>query len=206
MVIKRAKSVKRKAQTLKNKNILITAGSTWVPIDQVRVISNIATGSTGILLAECLRRRGAKVKLILGPFELGELNRQIKRELKSKKYDIVIHSAAVSDYKPKRAISAKIRSGLKSLKLELIPTKKIINAIKRLSPKVILVGFKFEPQASRNFLVSEARKLMRKSASDLVVANTTGSRGYQAFIVNAAEVYGPYANKSDLVANLVKHL
>lgn len=52
---------------LENKRILITAGPTWVAIDRVRVISNIATGETGALLAERLMDLGAKVTLLLGP-------------------------------------------------------------------------------------------------------------------------------------------
>jgi phosphopantothenoylcysteine decarboxylase/phosphopantothenate--cysteine ligase len=191
---------------LKGKKILITAGPTWVPIDKVRVISNIATGVTGILLAERLRRLGAKVKLLLGPFELGYLDKQIRRELRHKKYDIVIHSAAVSDYKPRRVLSGKIRSGIKSLKLDLVPTNKIINIVKRLSPGARLVGFKFEPQASRKHLIIEANKLMRSSLSELVVANTSGGRGYQAFIVSSTGASGPYFNKADLAASLVKQL
>jgi phosphopantothenoylcysteine decarboxylase/phosphopantothenate--cysteine ligase len=191
---------------LRNKKILITAGSTWVPIDRVRVISNIATGATGILLTARLRRLGAKVKLILGPFELGELERRIKKELKSTGYDIVIHSAAVVDYQPKRPGPGKIRSGIKNLKLELVPTRKLINAVKRFSPKVKLVGFKFEPRASDRYLVVEARKLMRNSASDLVVANTYGRNGYKAFIVSPSGVKGPYYSKRGLAINLVKNL
>ena len=52
---------------LKKKRVLITAGPTWVPVDSVRVISNTASGETGILLARQLRRIGAKPTLILGP-------------------------------------------------------------------------------------------------------------------------------------------
>lgn len=54
---------------LKGKRILITAGPTQVAIDKVRVISNTATGQTGILLAEKLQKLGAKVTLLLGPVE-----------------------------------------------------------------------------------------------------------------------------------------
>ena len=59
--------IKRYRMSLKNKRILITAGPTWVAIDSVRVISNIATGETGILLAKRLSLQGAKVTLALGP-------------------------------------------------------------------------------------------------------------------------------------------
>jgi phosphopantothenoylcysteine decarboxylase/phosphopantothenate--cysteine ligase len=83
-----------------NKRILITAGPTWVPIDSVRVISNIATGETGILLAQEAVRRGFGVTLLLGPCDcccigqgfkvvrfrfFDELRQRLKEELSSKK-------------------------------------------------------------------------------------------------------------------------
>jgi len=192
--------------SLKNKKILITAGPTWVRLDSVRIISNIATGETGILIARALRRSGANVKLLLGPFELSSLDKTLTDELKAGRYDIVIHSAAVSDYKAGKAFRGKIRSGIKDLKLTLVPTKKIINAIKRLSPDTRLVGFKFEPNASKAKLISEARMLMRRSSCDLVVANTLDGSGYRAFIVDGDRVSGPYSNKAALVSNLIRQL
>jgi len=191
---------------LKGKKILITAGPTWVRLDCVRIISNIATGETGILIARALRRLGANVKLLLGPFELSSLDKTLTNELKAKRYDIVIHSAAVSDYKAGNAFRGKIRSGIKDLKLTLVPTKKIINTIKIMSPDTRLVGFKFEPNASRAKLIRVARMLMRRSSCDLVVANTLGSRGYSAFIVDGNKVFGPYSKKTELVSNLTRHL
>ena len=108
---------------LKNKRILITAGPTWVAIDKVRVISNIASGKTGVILAEKLNNCGAKVTLLMGPGECCCLNKKIRlvrfkffadlkqtitRELKSNKYDVIIHSAAVSDYRVENVYSGKI--------------------------------------------------------------------------------------------------
>ena len=48
---------------LKNKRVLITAGPTWVKIDKVRVISNTASGKTGLLFADAFKRLGSKVTL-----------------------------------------------------------------------------------------------------------------------------------------------
>ena len=50
----------------KNKTVLITAGSTWVLIDSVRVITNIFSGSLGYEIAQEAARRGAHVVLLLG--------------------------------------------------------------------------------------------------------------------------------------------
>ena len=230
--------------SLKNKKILITAGPTWVPIDAVRVISNVATGLTGILLAEELRRLGAKVTLLIGPVEIccsrkspsaitlsdfrsgigkcfmlsctinknikllrfrffDELKDKIIQELKCKKYDIVIHSAAVSDYEPSKVYSGKIKSGIKNLRLSLVPAEKIIDLLKRIDNSIILVGFKFEPQAKKDMLIKMTKELIRAANLNLAVANTIDKNKYCAYILdNYNRSYGPVFNKKDLVTKL----
>lgn len=206
---------------LRNKRILITAGPTWVPIDSVRVISNIATGETGVLLAEKLNNLGVKVTLLIGPQGVCSLNKKIrlihfkffdelknkiKQELKSKKYAIVIHSAAVSDYRPIKSCSQKVKSGLKNWRLKLVPTPKIIDQIKKLNGDLLVVGFKFEPKASRKILINKARNLMRRAKPDLVVANTIDKNRYHAYIVSQNKIQGPLGNKKDLVQKLIQVL
>jgi len=203
---------------LKNKKILITAGPTWVAIDSVRVISNIASGETGVILAEKLERLGAKVTLLLGPVSaccisnkirllpfkfFEELKEKIEKELRAHKYDILIHSAAVADYRPKKVSSGKISSGVKNLRLDLVPTEKIIKAIKKIDKDIFLVGFKFEPQAKKQVLLKEARNLMRSTGADLVVANSA-KNGYLAYLVSAVNNHGPFNTKESMSMNLIK--
>lgn len=202
---------------LKNKRVLITAGPTWVPIDSVRVISNIATGQSGILLAQKLAGLGAKVTLLLGPVGACRLNRKIRvityqffdelkgrlsKEIRSKKYDIVVHSAAVSDYQPVRAYRGKISSGLKLLRINLRPTVKLINLIKKADRSLFLVGFKFEPRAGEKNILPAARRLLALAGLDLVVANTARQEQYQAYILNRERAYGPYRSKPAMVNRL----
>jgi len=207
--------------TLRGKSILITAGPTWVAIDSVRVISNIATGETGILLAQRLQRRGAKITLLLGATGhctlskkihlirfryFGDLKNKIADELERKKYDILIHSAAVSDYRPKRACKDKIKSGIKSLKINLVPTPKIINLIKKINRSLVVVGFKFEPSAAQNMLLGEAKKLIEQAQLDLAVANTVDKQRYKAYIISRNKIYGVFRNKSALTNKLINLL
>ncbi len=109
------------------KKILITCGPTWVPIDSVRVLSNISSGKLGQMLARELSKKGAQVTLLEGPVEtpltgaasgkirvlkfktFDELFKNLKAELK-KPWDAVIHAAAVSDYRPKPAEITKLSS------------------------------------------------------------------------------------------------
>lgn len=218
--------------SFKNKRVLITAGPTWVPIDKVRVISNIATGETGILLARKFLGLGAKVTLVLGPmaprgFALGasytpqsqatsrklntvrfnflkELKKIVRKELGNKAYNIVIHSAAVSDYQPKVAKRGKIKSGVKEWKLHLVPTPKLINQIKKIDKRVFLVGFKFMPDSSKNELAKRAVRLIKESASDLVVANTVYKRRYNAYLVTKDRVSRPICSKKEMANALIK--
>ena len=203
---------------LKNTKILITAGPTWVKLDKVRVISNIASAKTGIILANKFVKAGARVTLFLGPVgEVGlgarikvrryrffeELAAILKRELLSKRYDIVIHSAAVSDYKPKKILATKLKSGVKNLKLNLGPTPKLVNRIKNYADKVLLVMFKLELGVSKKILLERARKAMRSAGADLCVANTFSKNGYKAFIVGKDRVFCVANSKEKLAKKLL---
>jgi len=199
--------------------VLITCGPTWVPIDDVRVISNISSGEMGHLIAQVFQQKGHQVTLIEGPVthELNdrkvkiikykffdELARALKVELK-KNYDIVVHAAAVSDFKVKGAAKKKI-SSKKPLFLNLIRTSKLIRDIKRLSPKSFLVGFKLESTLSLKNIFKETRSLFTDAGCDLVVANTLRN-SYQGFIVNAdGEILSKVSNKTLIAQNLVKLL
>jgi phosphopantothenoylcysteine decarboxylase/phosphopantothenate--cysteine ligase len=204
--------------TLKGKRVLITAGPTWVAIDKVRVISNTATGETGILLSEKLKNLGSKVTLLLGRAEsccldkkiklirfsfIEELKRLIQTELKLKKYDIVIHSAAVADYKPAKFHNSKVRSGLKNWQLKLVPTIKIIDLLKKISPHSIVVGFKFERNFEKNEIIKKAGALMERANLDLVVANSIKNGRYLAYIIGSNGIYGPMLNKKAMSNKLI---
>ena len=185
----------------------------------MRVISNTATGETGLLLAEKFAQQGAKVTLLLGPVSGCCVNKKIKvinfkffdelrskliRELESRNYDLVIHSAAVSDYKPKSICRTKISSGKKELQLSMVPTEKIIDRIKKMQPQAFLVGFKLEPGANKNRLLKEAENLIKQAKADLVVANTIDNGRYKACLLGKGKLYGQALNKSALVKILAK--
>jgi phosphopantothenoylcysteine decarboxylase/phosphopantothenate--cysteine ligase len=203
---------------LRNKRILITAGPTWVPIDKVRVISNVASGETGIILAQELIRSGARVTLLLGPSGVccldkrirllrfrffDELKNKITRELRWHKYDVVIHSAAVSDYRPSLVFAQKVKSDKKIWQLNLVPTVKIIDLIKKIDPSVFLAGFKFEPGAGKNLLIKRARGLIKRAGLDLAVANSVNRNQYRAYIISRHGICGPLRNKASLAKGLL---
>ena len=226
------------------KRVLITAGPTWVAIDKVRVISNIASGETGILLAEGLARKGAKVTLILGPGEnmsfpapafagvtgesmyldsrfrgndkniiqnsrvkiirfrfFKELREAVKKELKAYRYDFIIHSAAVSDFRPVSQTRGKISSD-KPRVLRLEPLPKIIEDIRRLAPSARLVMFKLDAGISDKKLIAIAREALIKNNADLVVANRLEPR-YKAYILDGKRIYSRAGSKQEMARNLI---
>ncbi|MFH1288532.1 MAG: phosphopantothenoylcysteine decarboxylase [bacterium] len=174
---------------LKGKKILISAGSTWVAIDRVRVITNIFSGRTGLEIAKYASKKGAIVTLLMGYGSVSldkklkekikvigfkyfdELYDLVEKEVGSKKYDVLIHSAAVSDYRPKKIGDGKIKSGRKNLTIKLKPTVKIADKVKTFDPSIFLVKFKLEVETSDKELIEIAYKSMLDSRADLIVAN-----------------------------------
>ncbi len=207
---------------LKNKKVLITCGPTWVPIDDVRVISNQSTGELGHLLAEAFHRARAQVTILDGPCThtsslkginiikfhfFYELKKALFKELK-KNYDIVIHSAAVSDYELPKSYNSKIKSNKKVFKLTLSPTIKLIEQIKKISPKTCLIGFKLESAfKNQKELFKKIDGLLNKSKCDLVVANTTGLFGYKGYLIDQKRrILTKVKSKKELARELIKQL
>ena len=173
---------------LHNKKVLMTAGPTIEYIDPVRIITNQSSGKTGVLLAAELVSAGAKVTLVYGPGReeppkgakvirvntAKEMFNAVKNELE-KKFDVVILAAAVSDYVPERIEKSKIKSTKKQVIIKLKQAPKIIDQIKKWQKDVFLVGFKAEANISSQALLQQARKRLRESNADLIVANDIGS-------------------------------
>ena len=191
---------------LTGKKILITAGPVWAKVDEVRVITNIFGGRLGTMIALLAYKLGAEVTLILGPSR-GELPKikssrfrlmrfryyeeilyMVKKEVATRKYDILIHSAAVSDYLPEPA-KGKIKSGKNQLIIKLRPTVKIVDLVKKLDPKICLVKFKLEVGLPEKELIKIAGQSMKQSDADYIVANdfstvTQSEKKHVGFIIS----------------------
>ena len=177
------------SEKLRGKKILMTAGPTVEKIDSIRVITNQSSGKTGTMLASELVSAGAKVTLIYGPGtseppkgakiirvnSVDEMNKAIKKCLK-KKFDIAIMSAAASDYVVKKTISSKIKSDKKEINIKLVRTPKIIDSIKNKQKEIFLVGFKAETDISKRELLNHAKKKLKASNADMIIANDVGRK------------------------------
>jgi phosphopantothenoylcysteine decarboxylase/phosphopantothenate--cysteine ligase len=210
---------------LLGKRILITAGSTWVAIDKVRVITNIFKGTLGIVIAREALKRGARATLLLGPganslpqipflkiipFKFfNEFYRLMKKEISSKKYDIVIQSAAVSDFKPIKTEPGKISSQKEQLLIKLKPTLKIVDRIKKWDKNVFLVKFKLEHDINKKELLKKAYESMLSSNADLMVANDLKEikeKAHKAFIIDQNKNVIFCQTKEEIAKNLLELL
>lgn len=202
-------------------NILVTAGSTWAKIDAVRVLTNRFTGKTGLYLANSLAKKGHAVTLIINAQAAGkakslktlrfcyfdQFKKKLEAELKSARYDVIIHSAAVSDYLPKKARQAKISSGRKDLTIPLKPAPKLIKIIRRLAKDSLIIQFKLE--AKQAGIVQKAYKSLKANNSDYVVANALESlgSGYKAYLIDCAKkvtIVNSKAKLAQVINNLIK--
>lgn len=180
-------AVLHKKQILRGKRILVTSGGTMEMIDPVRVITNRSSGKMGKAIAEVCKDFGAEVILIRAKSAVASL--KVKEEIfesandltsimkaYSSHIDILIHTAAVSDFKPREISSRKIISS-RPLRLRLTPTPKILNMVKSWNPHVLLIGFKAVYKETDDAIVSIGMKKLDESRSDFIVVNDVGRKG-----------------------------
>ncbi|WP_346869532.1 bifunctional phosphopantothenoylcysteine decarboxylase/phosphopantothenate--cysteine ligase CoaBC [Clostridium sp. UBA5119] len=164
---------------LLGKKVLVTAGPTRANIDPVRFLTNRSTGKMGYAIAEEARDRGAEVVLVSGPTSIKaplgvkiikvETNEEMLNAVKVEfdTSDIVVKSAAVSDYKPKTYSDKKIKKGPGNLNIELERDNDILKELGTLKKHQILVGF----AAESNDVIENAHIKLKKKNLDYIVAN-----------------------------------
>lgn len=174
------------------------------------------------MVADLLRREKADVTLLEGAVThkfknafpktisfryFDELARLLKKLLTQARYDIVIHAAAVSDYALKKTSLKKVKSGCRDLPLVLTPTPKLISKIKRIAPRIFLVGFKLETFTNRKPLLASAKKLIGEARCDLVVANTLNQNRYHGYVINkTGDVLAKASSRKKIARSLVRAL
>lgn len=167
--------------------ILITAGATREPIDAVRFISNVSTGTTGAALADAFTARDHAVLLLRGAASAipksacetevfssaADLRERLRRRLAAERFDAVIMAAAVADYRPAEARADKMSSDPERLVLSLTRNEKILPQLKAFagSHPPIVIGFKLTVGADK---AERMRAVLGQFASgkvDVVVHN-----------------------------------
>lgn len=178
----------RKQNSWKGKKVLVTAGPTYEAIDPVRFIGNRSSGKMGVALAEAAAARGAEVTLISGPGSVQARDPSIHTQrVESAKemhdaanasfseMDLAIMAAAVSDHRPSRSASEKIKKAEKGeLEVELEPTEDILASLGETKKNgQYLVGFALETNEGGD----EAQRKLESKNADLIVLNSLQDEG-----------------------------
>jgi phosphopantothenoylcysteine decarboxylase / phosphopantothenate---cysteine ligase len=174
---------------MKNSSVVITAGGTVEPIDDVRAITNFSRGEVGLALVREALSRGREVFFFASPTVRGAPPAGAKvipfgsaqslsdaltakvRELAAGAGVYVLHAAAVADYAPVPVLG-KIPSDREELTLTLKKTPKIVDSLKRPGDTgIALASFKLLSRKDGRDVREVARAQLLRTRSDLVVAN-----------------------------------
>ena len=208
-------------KTMAGVDLTVTAGPTKERMDPVRFISNHSTGKMGYAIAQEAAARGAKVHLISGPSHLNvpkgvdfipvESTEDMFKAVEAKfdDTDVLIKSAAPSDYKPKTYAAEKIKKregGL--MAVEFSPNPDIAKHFGAMKGDRVIVGFAAE---SHNMADYAKKKLKEKNFNFIVANNITEAKAGFGSDTNHVHIFSadgtdeelPMMDKSDLAAAIL---
>jgi phosphopantothenoylcysteine decarboxylase/phosphopantothenate--cysteine ligase len=174
------------SKELEGRKIIITSGSTAEAIDPIRILTNRASGKTGVELALEAYRRSADVTIVhrnkVGFTGIKEIHAESAAQMTeavldelSCGYDVLISAAAIADYTLDPA-DTKIKSG-GEFNLHLRPTAKLIGKAREEHQDLLIAGFKAETGTSLDELIKRATHTLETSKLDLIVANDVSGSG-----------------------------
>lgn len=200
-------------------NVVITAGRTEEPIDDVRLLTNRSSGRMGVALAEAARNLGARTLLIHGAMDVQppvgvqairvttaqDMLQVVEQNIAEA--DAVVYAAAVSDWRPADVYAGKMKKeGKEPPTLSMVENPDIA-ALTAPKCKGITVGFALE--TSEDHVVA-LDKLKRKGL-DAILLNTSDAIGADSSQLTWITAKGdpeqsPRAEKSTLAKWVVHRL
>ena len=205
-IVNICKTIKPKEQITKNSNqtelplsgrtVLISAGATREPIDDVRFITNRSSGKMGVALANSALELGANVILVHGgmtevvPKNVTAFYTPTADEMKDKivsltfendaknntsDVSIIIMAAAVADFKVKNRFKGKLKKTDGIPKIELEANCDILATLGELKQKSTeykptIVGFAVE-STDEEGIIKELEKKIKAKKCDMLVGN-----------------------------------
>jgi len=186
------------AQDLAGRKVVVTAGPTQEPIDDVRFLGNRSSGKMGFALARAAARRGAEVTLIAGPVALDtppsdpgapivrhdvETAEQMRAALgaATARADVVVMTAAVADFRPAGRVAGKLSRRAKgpASELALVANPDLLAELgrSRAGRRPLLVGFAAEVGGEDDLMRARAREKLVEKRCDVIVLNDVGLPG-----------------------------
>ena len=211
------------SSVLAEKKVLVTAGPTQEKLDPVRYLTNRSSGKMGYAIAEEAAKRGAHVILVSGPTNLQPPANVSFIQVTSAKdmfekvmayyneMDVVVKSAAVADYRPKRVSDQKIKKQPNDLAIEMERTTDILKTLGEQKKHQLLIGFAAESE-QLEFYAQD--KLKRKNL-DMIVGNNIAlaGAGFQGdtnivtiFKKDGTSLLLPLMSKKEVASNLLNEI
>lgn len=214
---------KKKSKPFFNKKVIVTAGPTVEQIDPVRFISNHSTGKMGYAIAQEFAGQGAEVVVVSGPVQMPvpkgvkvinvqsaqQMFQQTMQQYQSGA-DIIVLSAAVSDYTSANQSQSKLKRDGETLHLQLIPTQDIAASLGKIKKEgSIHIGFALETDNEQ----ANAIQKMQKKNLDAIVLNSLNDKG-AGFATNTNKITiftkegktleFPLKSKSEVAKDIIK--
>lgn len=197
-------------QDLAGRRIVVTAGGTQEPIDPVRFIGNRSSGKQGLAIAKAAAARGAEVTLIAANFEvpagLNSIQVRTVDDLQSALVgilpttEVLIHAAAVSDYRVTEPSESKLKKSAigEALNLHLVANPDLLKqAVASKSDAQLIVGFAAETVSDVDDLHRLALEKIAVKGCDLLVANNVANGAVFEQDENSVLVF----DQNELLAN-----
>jgi phosphopantothenoylcysteine decarboxylase/phosphopantothenate--cysteine ligase len=196
---------------LSGKRVVVTAGGTREPIDEVRFIGNHSSGRMGLEIAVAARNMGAQVTLIAANLEKTPTGVEVihvgnVEELENAMQvncDVLIMAAAVSDYKLKQPFAGKLKRA-EVPELQLTATKDLIASFAAKNKLTYCVAFALVDQQSD--VETIARQKLWDKGVQMVVGNTTealGSSNTDVLVVEPELSKRIFGSKSQVASEIV---
>ena len=196
---------------LSGKRVVVTAGGTREPIDEVRFIGNHSSGRMGLEIAVAARNMGAQVTLIAANLEKTPTGVEVihvgnVEELENAMQvncDVLIMAAAVSDYKLRQPFAGKLKRA-EVPELQLTATKDLIASFAAKNKLTYCVAFALVDQQSD--VETIARQKLWDKGVQMVVGNTTealGSSNTDVLVVEPELSKRIFGSKSQVASEIV---
>ena len=175
--------------------IVVSAGGTREPWDDVRFLANRSSGKQGFAIARAAVSRGAQVTLVVGSVEVPlpagcevvhaasaeEMRQAMHAVVAEQAPGVVVMAAAVADFRPVREAVGKITKESLGDQPDAVPELPLARTTDILAELVakrgsqahpIIVGFAAETPDVGEALADRARAKLRRKGCDFLVANT----------------------------------
>jgi len=179
-ILARCRDLLGETGPLAGKWVVVSAGGTREPVDEVRFVGNRSSGRMGVAIAGEALRRGARVTLlasnlavpapagveVVATLTAADLAREALARAEA---DVIVMAAAVADYRPANPIHGKRSKDAGTWTIALEPTQDVLAELgRRRRNGQILVGFAADTGAEG---LARARAKLANKGGNLFVFN-----------------------------------